>query len=344
MYSNNLQTYRVIERNANRYKVQTPDGIRTAQLKGSFVHLIQDKQGYPCVGDWIEARDDNNIILIESIKKRKSLVSRKASGEATVQQTIAANVDYTFIVMGLDGGRNYSDRLLERLLTVAWNSGATPVVILNKSDLNEDAELVQMQAETIALGIDIITCSALDGTGINDVMTYLANGKVGVFIGPSGVGKSTLTNTLLQYQAQKTNGLRLQDMRGRHTTSSSYLFELENGGFIVDTSGIKEVQAWANGNDIDSVFEEISLVAQDCKYRNCQHEGEPGCAVQKELEAGNITPERYDSYLNLKQEHAFLERRKNDKNSNVERRYDKDMSKLIKTSLSRKELVRQAMR
>ncbi|CAE6893140.1 hypothetical protein ACOMICROBIO_LKFPLAJE_00950 [Vibrio sp. B1FIG11] len=334
---------RIIEKSSNTYKVQTEGGVRVAKLKGSYSYTIENKSELPCVGDWIEAADDGNTILIEKVLKRKSLVSRQVSGDATLQQPIAANIDYVFIVLGLDGGRNYSDRLLERLLTIGWNSGATPVVILNKSDLNDNSDLVKMQAETVALGVDIINCSATNGSGIDELLSYLCNGKVGIFIGPSGVGKSTLTNTLLQRETQATNSLRLKDKRGRHTTSGSYMFEVGNGGFIVDSAGIKEVQAWASIEDIDSVFEEISTLSERCKFRNCQHQGEDGCAVQYELEIGNLTPERYDSYLHLRQEVAFLERRKCEKNRSVERQYDKELSKMMKTTLSRKGLVRQAM-
>ncbi|EPX6949158.1 ribosome small subunit-dependent GTPase A [Vibrio alginolyticus] len=343
MCSNNTMICRVIEKHSNTYKVQTSNGVSIARLKGSYSFSINSKEALPCVGDWVEAIVDGNIILIEGIRNRKSLVSRRASVSATVQQPIAANVDYVIIVLGVDGGRNYSDRLLERLLTIAWNSGATPLVVLNKSDLNENSELIKIQAETIALGIDIINCSALDGTGIDTLLSYVSDGKVGVFIGPSGVGKSTLTNRLLNYEVQATNSLRVKDMRGRHTTSGSYLFELQNGGFIVDSSGIKEVQAWATEEDVDSVFEEISSLSHECKYRNCQHQGESGCAVQEELETGNITPERYDSYLHLKQELAYLDRKKSEKSSYVERKHDKEFGKLVKTTLSRKKLVRQAM-
>ncbi|MCC2524284.1 ribosome small subunit-dependent GTPase A [Vibrio coralliilyticus] len=335
---------RIIEKSSNAYKVQTDDSIRVAQLRGRYAYAAKNKSELPCVGDWIEAKDDGDTFLIEKVLPRKSLVSRHASGEATVQQPIAANIDYVFIVLGLDGGRNYSDRLLERLLTVGWNSGATPVVLLNKSDVNENADLVKMQAETVALGVDIINCSATEGTGVDELLSYLCNGKVGIFIGPSGVGKSTLTNTLLQRDTQATNRLRLKDQRGRHTTSGASMFEVGNGGFIVDCAGIKEVQAWASTDDIDAVFEEISTLSKRCKFRNCQHQGEDGCAVQQELEIGNLTPERYDSYLHLKQEVAFLDRRRSEKNRSVERQYDKALSKMKTTTLSRKGLVRQAMR
>lgn len=343
MYSQNKMICRVVEKHVNTYKVQTNSGVKVARLKGSYSYTINSKEALPCVGDWVETIDNGNIILIEGIQNRKSLVSRRASVSATVQQPIAANVDYVIIVLGVDGGRNYSDRLLERLLTIAWNSGATPLVVLNKSDLNESSELIKMQAETIALGIDIINCSAIDGTGMDTLLSYVSDGKVGVFIGPSGVGKSTLTNQLLNYEVQATNSLRVKDMRGRHTTSGSYLFELQNGGFIVDSSGIKEVQAWATEEDVDSVFEEISSLSHECKYRNCQHQGEPGCAVQEELATGNITPERYDSYLHLKQELAYLDRKKSERSSHAERQHDKEFGKLVKTTLSQKKQVRQAM-
>ncbi|MFA0086716.1 ribosome small subunit-dependent GTPase A [Vibrio sp. 10N.261.51.F12] len=342
MYPHSKLRYRVVERHINTYKVQTKRGVRVARLKGCYLYSIKSKDELPCVGDWVEVIDDGHIILIERVLSRKSVVSRHASGGATEQQVIAANVDYVIIVLGVDGGRHYSDRLLERLLTIAWSSGATPLVLLNKSDLNERAELIKMQAETVALGVNTINCSALDGTGIDELLSYVNAGKVGVFIGPSGVGKSTLTNELLQYEVQATNELRVKDMRGRHTTSGSYLFEMKNGGFIVDTSGIKEVQAWAKNQDVDKVFDEILHVSNECKYRDCQHQGEHGCAVQHGLETGNITPERYNSYLHLQQELAYLDRKRNEKKGHIERLYDKEFGKLVKTTLSRKNLVRQA--
>ncbi|ATD06552.1 ribosome small subunit-dependent GTPase A [Pseudoalteromonas piscicida] len=341
---NTHSKYRVIEKHYDSYKIQTESGIKSAILKGSFLHTIKSKESLPCVGDWVNVANEHSHYLINGIEKRYSLVSRKFTGNTTEQQAIAANVDYVFIVLGLDRERHYSDRLLERLLTIAWNSGATPIVILNKCDLNDMASLIKRQLETVALDINIIICSAEDKTGIEEVVSYLVNGAVGMFIGPSGVGKSTLTNTILKNSIQKTNSGRDKDKRGRHTTSACYLFELENGGYIVDSSGIKEVQAWAESEDIEAVFGEIQSASNLCHFRDCSHEGEPGCAVQQELEYGNITAERYDSYLHLKQEQAFLERRRNVRNKSAERQHGKDFTKMVKSTLSKKQILRNAQR
>lgn len=335
MYSSKNKA-RVVEKQYNTYKVETEAGIRKAVVKGKFFLTSQGKSDFPCVGDWVDLSESEGSLQIEKILPRRTQISRQWAGNVTEEQVIASNVDYVAIVLGLDGGRNYSDRLLERLTTIAWNSGATPLVVLNKADLNEEAEYVMLQAETIAPGVEIIITSTEDGTGIDTLMSYLSNGKVAVFIGPSGVGKSTLTNTLLKQNVQKTNEIRQKDKRGRHTTSTSYMFELESGGYIIDSPGLREVQAWAEEQDLADTFSEITEIAQHCKFSDCKHEGEPGCAVQAELERGYLSPERYDSYLHLKKELAFLNRRKAEKNSNVERQSDKQFSKMVKRELGKK--------
>lgn len=325
----NKTTARVVEKQYDTYKVETENGIKPAKLKGTYFHAAQRKSAFPCVGDQVEVNDFGELMQIEKVLPRRTQISRKVAGEVTEEQVIAANIDYVVIVLGLDGGRNYSDRLLERLTTVAWNSGATPLIVLNKADLNEDAEYVRLQAETIAPGVEIILTSAAEGEGLDELTAYLSEGTIGAFIGPSGVGKSTLTNALLKEEVQKTNAIRQNDKRGRHTTSTSYMFELESGGYIIDSPGLRELQLWAEEEDLEDTFTEIAALAQDCKFSDCQHEGEPGCAVQEALEQGTITPERYDSYLHLKKELAFLQRRKMEKN-HVERAHEKEFSKMVK--------------
>lgn len=325
MYISSLKG-RIVEKQYRTYKVQIETGIEKAYLKGTNFQTIQYTSEFPCVGDWVELIECDGTLQIAKVLERRTQISRQSAGNVTEEQVIAANIDYVAIVLGLDGGRNYSDRLLERLTTVAWNSGATPLVILNKADLNREAEYVKYQAETIAPGVDIIVTSVEDGTGITTLTNYLSKGEVVVFIGPSGVGKSTLTNCLLRKDLQKTNEIRQKDKRGRHTTSASFMFELESGGYIIDSPGLREVQLWAEDEALDNTFTDISEIAQYCKFTDCRHEGEPGCAVQSELEKGNISPERYDSYLHLKKELAFLNRRKDQKT----RQYQKDFSKMVK--------------
>jgi len=334
----NISRARVVEKQYDTYKVETEKGIKPAKLKGTYFHAAQRKSAFPCVGDRVEVNDFGELMQIEKVLPRTTKISRKVAGEVTEEQVIAANIDYVVIVLGLDGGRNYSDRLLERLTTVAWNSGATPLIVLNKADLNADAEYVQLQAETIAPGVDIILTSAEEGEGLSALEAYLSDGAVGVFIGPSGVGKSTLTNALLKSEVQKTNEIRQNDKRGRHTTSASYMFELESGGYIIDSPGLREVQLWAEEEDLDETFNEIAELAQNCRFSDCRHEGEPGCAVQAALERGIISLERYESYLHLKKELAFLQRRKMEK-PNVERAHEKEFSKMVKEVMKRKKLM-----
>ena len=331
----NKATARVVEKQYDTYKIETIQGIKPAKLKGSYFHAAQSKSEFPCVGDRVEVTDFGELMQIEKVLPRRTQISRKVAGEVTEEQVIASNIDYVVIVLGLDGGRNYSDRLLERLTTVAWNSGATPLIVLNKADLNAEAEYVRLQAETIAPGVEIILTSAQEGEGLDELTAYLSDDAVGVFIGPSGVGKSTLTNALLKEEVQKTSEIRQNDKRGRHTTSTSYMFELESGGYIIDSPGLREVQLWAEEEDLNETFIEIAELAKDCKFSDCRHEGEPGCAVQAALEQGIISPERYDSYLHLKKELAFLQRRKMEK-PNVERAHEKEFSKMVKEVKKRK--------
>ncbi len=330
------KTGRVVEKQYNIYKVQLDAGIVNACVTGKHFQTAVNRAEYPCTGDWVDVVEENGLFRIENIHKRATQISRKSAGTATEEQVIAANVDYVVIVLGLDGGRNYSDRLLERLTTVAWNSGATPLVVLNKADLNDNADYFRLQAETIAPGVDVFVTSVADGTGIATLESYLSDGKVGVFIGPSGVGKSTLTNALLKKDIQKTNEIRQKDKRGRHTTSTSFMFELESGGFIIDSPGLREVQAWAEEEDLDDTFSEIAELAQYCRFSDCKHEGEPGCAVQAKLEEGLITPERFDSYLHMKKELEFLNKQKSEKKNYIIRQDEKKFSKMVKQVLREK--------
>ncbi len=331
----NREKYQVVQKQHNNYKVRVGSKVKNAKLTGSYFHNANQNSDFPCVGDWVFASINNDLVLIEEVLKRNTQISRKASGETTKEQVLAANIDYVVVVLGLDRERNYSDRLLERYMVLAWDSGATPLVLLNKADLNHKAEIIQYQLEVIAPGVEIIISSVHDNYGIIDIYDRLSGGKTAAFIGPSGVGKSTISNALLKKQVQKTGELRQDDNRGRHTTSSSQMLKLQNGGFIIDSPGLREIQLWAEEDSLDTVFEEITSIATECKYSDCTHQGEPGCAVQDSMSIGSISPERYDSYLNLKKELDFLERKKSEKGWSGERQHQKNVTKYRKSVLQK---------
>jgi ribosome biogenesis GTPase len=303
---------RIIGHNRGIYKIGIEESVLTGHLTGRFKYQMKQASELPVVGDWVEGEESDGQILINSILPRQTLISRKVAGVTTEEQPIASNIDVVAIVQGLDGGRNFSIRTLERYLTLAWNSGAQPLILLNKADLNQDPESLKYEAELAAPGADIIITSASNGRGIVELSEYL-KGKTAVLIGPSGVGKSALSNALIGMEIQKIGANRQGDMKGRHTTTESSLFHLPAGGWLIDSPGLKEIQLWGEEEALDSVFKEIEKFASQCRFKDCSHSGEPGCAVQKGLEEGLIDALRYQSYQELKKEINYLEARQTEK-------------------------------
>ena len=296
---------RIIFESRNLYDAAAEKGIVRAALPGKY-----SEERKPAAGDWVWLRggSDGNagLYLIEKIFPPKSSISRKRAGEKTEEQVIAANIDLVFIVMALDGGRNYNTRALERYAALAWESGAVPVVLLNKADLCPDPEAFVLEAEITSPGVKVIAVSAATGAGLDQVMSYLKAGVTAVFIGPSGAGKSTLTNILAGDELQSTGGIRESDKRGRHTTSSRSLLQLPGGAVVIDTPGLREIQLWGDVSSLDSVFTEIDYYSDFCKFSDCTHTSEPGCAVISALVEGVISAERYESYTNLRRELEYL--------------------------------------
>jgi ribosome biogenesis GTPase / thiamine phosphate phosphatase len=284
---------------------------------------------FPVVGDWVLCREEPGVTLITDILPRRSLISRKTAGIVTREQPLAANIDLVGIVQGLDGGRNFSGRALERYLTIAWNSGAVPFLVLNKADLCEEPGDFEREAELFAPGVDIFITSAEEGRGMDELSRFFAQ-KTIILIGPSGVGKSALTNALSGREIQKTGENRDSDKRGRHTTTTSRLTALPCGGWLIDSPGLKEIQLWGDQEGLEETFPDIDEYARDCHYRDCRHEGEPGCSVQKALEKGYIDGDRYNSYLELRRELAYLESRKTERGRSELRRKGKEFGRYIK--------------
>jgi ribosome biogenesis GTPase len=226
---------------------------------------------------------------------------------------LAANVDTVFIVCSLDNERNTNLRRIERYLTLVWSAGASPVIILNKVDLCADVTQTLSQVEQIAMGVPVVIISATEKMGLKNLEAFLVKGKTAVFLGPSGVGKSSIINALLDEKRVKVGEVRESDSRGRHITTRRELFLLPKGGMVIDTPGIREIQLWSEQDDISSSFQDIEQLARECRFHDCSHGSEPGCAVQRAIAEGLIDSERFHNYKKLLKETSYLAARQDGK-------------------------------
>jgi ribosome biogenesis GTPase len=286
------------------------------------MHQATGREDYPAVGDWVALTPPSADYKaqIQAILPRVSKFARKAAGAVIEEQIVAANIDLVFICMGLDA--DYNLRRLERYLAAAWESGALPVVVLTKADLCE-AELDERlrDAEAVAIGAEVLPISSINGEGLGTVKGMLTTGKTGALIGSSGVGKSTLINHLLGFERQTIGEVRTGDGRGRHTTTHRELILLEGGGLLVDTPGMRELHLMdLAGSGVEGAFEDIEQLAQNCRFRDCHHRKEPGCAVKEALRVGNLDARRLESYEKLQREQAMIERKAARRQAMLEKR------------------------
>ncbi|MBC7927827.1 MAG: ribosome small subunit-dependent GTPase A [Bryobacteraceae bacterium] len=266
---------RVFHASRGIYGLLTHSGESTAQLAGSFRHQAKAPSDFPVVGDYVNLDEHG---LIEGLQPRRTCFSRRAAGEKAEEQVLAANVDLALLVCGLDGDFNL--RRLERYLVLAHSSGAEPVVVLNKSDLNPDDLPDKLAAaREVAAGVPVILSSTRAENGLDAVKTLLEKGKTAVLLGSSGAGKSSISNGLLLREELRTTAVRESDSRGRHTTTHRELFELPGGAYLIDTPGLREIQLWTTEDSLQAAFSDIAELAASCRFRNCRHDGEPGCAV-----------------------------------------------------------------
>jgi ribosome biogenesis GTPase len=300
-----LEPARVAVEHRGAYVLYTSRGERTAELSGRLRHDAESRGDLPAVGDWV-AVTATEPALVQAVLPRRTKFSRLAANDhgQTIEQVVAANVDVVFLVAGLDGDLN--SRRLERYLTLGWESGAEPVVVLTKSDLCDDVAGALLEVETVTIGVPVHAVSNVTGEGVDALGAYFAGNRTVAALGSSGVGKSSLVNRLAGEELMPTGDLRA-DGRGRHTTTTRQLLLLPAGGLFLDTPGMRELRLWESEDGLAAAFEDVTEAAARCRFNDCSHEAEPDCGVQAALADGSLDSERYLSWRKLQGELRHLE-------------------------------------
>ena len=298
---------RIVGQDRASWTVRTHSGPVTARIPSASCHGHN-----PVVGDWVIAEPGpmpTDPWSILAVFPRRSWISRGVAGTGKSEQVLAANVDKVWVVHGLD--LEFNPRRLERYLAVVWDSGAAPEIILSKSDLADDLEAWVSQVETVSVGVPIRVVSAKDSESIHTLRNTLNPGSTVTLLGPSGVGKSTLVNLLSEAAVATTGEVRSGDRKGRHITTRRELYRIPGGALLLDTPGMRELRVWLLDEGLGHAFPDIESLAHGCRFRDCRHEGEPGCAVREAMEAGDLDPERLSGFMKLRAEAAY-ETRKTD--------------------------------
>jgi len=300
-----LLPVRVIEEQRGSYRAMGERGVYFARLAGQLRHQIDNGEAeHPCVGDWAMARvpegdAGQGEALLQRVFMRRTKFSRKEAGARSVEQVIAANVDTVFLVQSLNHDLNL--RRLERYLALLWESGAEPVVVLSKADLCPDPAPLVEQVERSARGVTVHVVRALEAGGLDPLVPYVRPGRTVALVGSSGVGKSTIVNRFAGQDLLATREIRGDD-RGRHTTTARHLVLLPEGGMLLDTPGMRTLLMWEGEEGLSQTFQDVEAIAAQCRFRDCGHAGEPGCAVRAAIESGALEAARFRSYLKLKRE------------------------------------------
>ena len=295
---------RVIIQEKGLYTISCDGNEKIAEVSGKFRYDANEPSDFPTVGDYVVASwpEDGSHSIISGVFPRKSAFVRKVAGMTHEEQVVAANIDTVFICMSLN--QDFNLRRLERYIAVAWDSGATPAIVLTKADLCQDTSEKIAEAESVSAGVDIIVTSSKE-EDIDSLSQYLVSGKTYAFIGSSGVGKSTLINTLIGDSVIRTSEIREDDDKGRHTTTHRELITLQNGAFVIDTPGMREIGIMNSEDGVETVFSDIEELVSFCRFSNCTHTNEPGCEVLKAIEEGRLCVDRWNSYRKLMTENLY---------------------------------------
>jgi len=304
---------RIVTEGDKVYKIISVNGILNGEVSGKLEYNAVKREDFPAVGDWVildrNVKNSGNAV-IQKVLPRKTKLSRKVAGRKSDEQIIASNIDYIFICMSLNN--DFNIRRLERYLTIVWDSGAVPVVLLTKADLCDNVDAKLLEAEEVAIGVDIYVSSSVTGEGVDELHKYFIKGRTCAFVGSSGVGKSSLINYLKGENFMKVKDLRNDD-KGRHTTTHREIVTIPDGGVIIDTPGMREIQIRDVEESLDRTFSDIESLISQCKFRDCHHDTEPGCAVKQALKNGNLDESRWENYLKMKKETAYFKRKNNKK-------------------------------
>jgi ribosome biogenesis GTPase len=328
---------RVALEHTHIYRVMTEAGESLARVSGRLRHRASTRAEFPAVGDWValappEHSADARIV---AVLPRRSRFSRRAAGDSTEEQVVAANIDTVFLVGGLDG--DFNPRRIERYLLVASESGASPVIVLNKADVVDDADAKADAVRAVSGGAPVHTVSCRVPGAVDILRQYLAHGQTGALLGSSGVGKSTIANRLIGHDLLRTQDVRESDSRGRHTSTARQLVLLPESGVLIDTPGMRELQLWDSGGDVSGAFSDIESLAGACRFRDCCHRKEPGCAVLAAVAAGNVSAGRLEGYQKLQDEQAHQARQLDQRAQIDEKRRSKAATKALQKRVKEKD-------
>ena len=321
---------RISEENKDFYRVFSEHGEFLAQITGKIRFRAEDRTGLPAVGDWVilNPKPGEQRAMIQSILPRRTILKRKIAGRILDQQILCTNVDIVFLIVSLI--QDFNLRRIERYLTIAWESGAQPVIILNKADLCSDVTEAVGASENAAIGVSVHAVSATNGFGMQIFSQYLESGKTAVLLGSSGSGKSTIINALLNRMVQRVAPVRESDHHGRHTTTSRQMILLPDGAIVIDTPGMRELGLWESSEGMAVTFSDLATFGQNCKFRDCSHKGEPGCAVADAIRSGELAEDRVQSFHKLQAELKFIESKTNISEKLKAKAYAKRMCKAHK--------------